>query len=79
VDGHAAARINDELVVARPIAPAEIGDLRQRLRTHVELTGSPVATALLADPKALSAFLFIQPRRAAQREPGPNSEMSSSG
>jgi len=48
-EGLLTVRMNSQLVEARKPDEGQVGELRSLIETHVELTGSPRATALLAN------------------------------
>jgi glutamate synthase (ferredoxin) len=62
-DGSALERLNDELVLARPLDDIELVYLRELIVAHAELTGSTVAAELLADwETAVRSLWRVAPR-----------------
>jgi glutamate synthase domain-containing protein 3 len=62
-DEHLRARLNDQLVVAEPVAAEASARLKALLERHAELTGSPHARELLSNwGAARDEFRHIRPK-----------------
>ncbi len=62
-DGSLERRLNPELVAASPARRADLNRMWGLIRRHLEMTGSTLASALLADPIAVQGLVrVVRPR-----------------